>query len=186
MMRSSLPLFAAVALLSATPAYALDSHTPTPVVTVIDTQRILQESLAAKSVQKQLNSQRAKFQSETEKEENELRGAEHDLAQSRDHVSTVVYSANEQALRQRFLTEERHVEARRKLLDQSFSDGMTNVRNKLEEIVQQVAHSRGSNLVLIKQQIMWSDQTLDVTDEVLNQLNKLMPQVTIKLPPEEQ
>jgi Skp family chaperone for outer membrane proteins len=168
-------------------AHAADpkSKTPSPVIMLIDMQRILDESAAAKSVQKQLETQRAKFQSKTESEENELRQAEQDLDKAHDQMAADVYAEREQQLRQRFLAVERHVQARRKVLDQGFTDSMNEVRSSLLDIVQDVARERGANLVLTKQQALWADKEFDVTDEVLDRLNKKLPQVTVKLAPED-
>lgn len=158
---------------------------PNPVIAIIDVQRILEESMAAKNVQKQLETQRAKFQTQIEGEENGLRQAEQDLSKSRDQLAADVYADREQQLRQRFLAVERHVQARRKVLDQAFTDSMNAVRASLLEIVDTVAHERGANLVLVKQQALWVDKPLDVTDEVLGRLNAKLPQVMIKMAPEE-
>ncbi|MDX2028296.1 MAG: OmpH family outer membrane protein [Alphaproteobacteria bacterium] len=169
-------------------ALAADSSAgklPPAVVIIVDVQRILQESLAAKSVQKQLEMQRSKFQKQIESEENELRQAEQELGKSRKQVAADVYADREQQLRQRFLAVERHVQARRKVLDQAFTDSMNNVRATLLDIVNEIAQQRGANLALIKQQALWSGKDFDVTDEILGRLNKKLPQVTVKLPAEE-
>jgi outer membrane protein len=167
------------------PAYASSGSTSPTTALMVDVQRILDESEAAKGVQKQLTTQRARFQSETEKEENQLRQAEQELGKEHNHLSADAYSDREQQLRQRFIAVERHVDVRRKLLDQSFADAMNVVRDNLLTIVQTVAHEKGSNIVLVKQQILWADKALDVTDEVLARLNKTLPQVDVKMPQEE-
>jgi Skp family chaperone for outer membrane proteins len=179
-----------LAMLAAAPAYAAEAKAsetklPNPVIAIIDVQRILQESLAAKNVQQQLESQRAKFQTEIESEENGLRQAEQDLTKARDQISADAYSEREQQLRQRFLAVERHVQARRKMLDQAFTDSMNAVRASLLDIVDHIAHERGANLVLVKQQALWVDKPLDVTDDVLNRLNAKLPQVAVTMPPED-
>lgn len=158
---------------------------PAPVIAIIDMQRILQESLAAKNVQKQLEVQRAKFQTQIEGEENGLRQSEQELSKSRDQLAADVYADREQQLRQRFLAVERHVQARRKVLDQAFTDSMNAVRSSLMTIIDTVAHERGVNLVIVKQQALWVDTPLDVTDEVLKRLNTKLPELTVKMPPEE-
>jgi outer membrane protein len=176
----------AVLLLSAVPVKADNSKSlPTPAIVVVDVQRILDESMAAKSVQKQLESQRSHFQTQIEQEENGLRSAEDDLNKARDQLTADVYSEREQQLRQRFLTVERHVQARRKVLDQAFGDSMNTVRSSLLDIVNTVAHEKGANIVLIKQQVLWTDKGLDVTDEVLDRLNAKLSKVTVKMAPEE-
>ena len=181
------------AVFAAPPARAADAPKPpaagtplpAPHIAIIDVQRILEESLAAKSVQKQLETQRAKFQTEIEKEENELRQAEQDLDKAHSTLAADAYNEREQQLRQRFLGVERHVQARRKMLDQSFTDSMNTVRSSLLDIVNAVAQEHGVNMVLIKQQVLWSAKELDVTDEVLGRLNQKLSQVAVKMPPEE-
>ena len=157
---------------------------PAPIIAIVDVQRILQESMAAKSVQKQLEAQRAKFQNEIEGEENGLRTAEQDLAGQRDKLAATAYSDQEQKLRQRFSTVENHVSARRKVLDQAFTDSMNTVRDALLGVVDKVAHEHGANIVIVKQQALWTDQPLDITDEVLRRLDQTLPQVNVAMPAE--
>ncbi len=176
--------FAGPARAADEPKPAAGTALPNPHIAIIDVQRILDESFAAKSVQKQLETQRAKFQTEIEKEENELRLAEQDLDKAHPQMTEEVYAGREQQLRQRFLDVERHVQARRKLLDQAFTDSMNAVRASLLDIVNAVAQEHSVNMVLIKQQVLWSDKGLDVTDEVLGRLNQKLPQVTVKMAPE--
>ena len=157
---------------------------PSPIIAIVDVQRILQESLASKSVQKQLEAQRSKFQNEIEGEENGLRTAEQDLSKQRDKIAAQAYADQEQQLRQRFSTVENHVSERRKVLDQSFTDSMDKVRDALLGVVDKVAHEHGANIVIVKQQALWTDQPLDITDEVLHRLDQTLPQVSVAMPAE--
>lgn len=162
-----------------------DTKFPAPVVAIIDVQRILQESLAAKSVQQQLESHREKFQVEIAVEEKELRQSEQELTKSREKVKPDVYAEQEQQLRQRFLSVERNVQARRKALDQAFTDSMNVVRKNLLEVVGVIASDHGANLVIVKQQALWSDKNMDITDEVLAKLNSILPIVQVKVASED-
>ncbi len=157
---------------------------PAPVIAVVDVQRILQESSASKSAQKQLEAQRSKFQTEIGKEENSLRQAEQELANQRGQLTAQAYSEKEQQLRQRFSTVENHVQTRRKVLDQSYTDAMAAVKNALLDVVSGVSHEQGVNLVIVKQQALWTDQPLDITDEVLKRLDQKMPKIDVAPPPE--
>ena len=158
---------------------------PAPVIAIVDVQRILQESLAAKSVQKQLEAQRAKFQNAIEGEENGLREAEQELAKERDKLAAQAYAEREQQLRQRFSVVENHVQSRRKVLDQSSTDAMNAVHGALLEVTDKVAHEHGANIVIVKQQALWTDQPLDITDEVLKQLDQKMPKLDVTMPTEQ-
>jgi Skp family chaperone for outer membrane proteins len=155
------------------------------IVAIVDIQRILQSSSASKSVQSQLEEQRSKFQTQIAAEEAGLRKAEQELTKLRETAKPEDYLEREQQLQQRFLTVERHVQARRKVLDQAHTDSMNSVRNGLVDTVSQIAKERGVNLVIVKQQVIWNDQTIDITDEVLARLDKQLPNVQVKIAPEE-
>lgn len=155
------------------------------IVAIVDVQRLLQASGAAKSVQQQLDSQRSKFQTEVAGEETELRAAEQTLSKLRETAKPEDYAQQEQQLQQRFLTVERHVQSRRKALDQAYTDAMSDVRKGLIEIVSQIAKERGVNLVIVKQQVIWNDHIIDITDEVLTRLDKALPSVQVTVTPEE-
>ena len=155
------------------------------IVAIVDVQRLLQASKAAQSVQEQLDSRRGKFQTEIAAEETELRAAEQKLAKLRETAKAEDYVDQEQKLQQRFMAVERHVQARRKALDQSYTDSMNAVRKGLVDIVSQIAKERGINLVIVKQQVIWNDQVIDITDEALSRLDKALPNVQASIMPEE-
>lgn len=182
MKRFLLPAFLACALLLSGTAQAAQSS----VVAIVDVQRLLQESLAAKGVQQQLESQRSKFQAEVSGEEAELRKAEQKLAKMRDTATPQAYADEEQKLRQRFLEVERRVQSRRKALDQAFTDSMNAVREGIVNIVSAVSKEHGVNLAIVKQQVIWNDSAIDITNEVLERFNKAMPQLKVKIAPEEE
>ncbi|MDX9689525.1 MAG: OmpH family outer membrane protein [Alphaproteobacteria bacterium] len=150
-------------------------------VAIVDVQRILQASKAAKSARDQLEAQRSKFQSEISSEEADLREAEKKLIKLREEAKADAYAEEEQKLQKRFLTVERHVQSRRKALDQAFTDSMNTVRTGLVDIVSQVAKEKGFSLVVVKQQVIWNADAVDITDEVLMRLDKALPQISVKV-----
>ncbi|MDR3450436.1 MAG: OmpH family outer membrane protein [Alphaproteobacteria bacterium] len=152
---------------------------PPPIIAIVDMQRLMQDSLAAKSMKKQLDAQRSKFQNEIEGEENQLRDAEQELTKERGKTDPQAYADHEQQLRQRFATVETHVQERRKVLDQTYTDSMDAVHSALMQVVNDVAHEHGANIAIVKQQALWTDQPLDITDEVLKRLDEKLPRVTV-------
>ncbi len=149
---------------------------------VIDVQRILQESLAARSVQKQLESQRARFQSEIASKEKALNDADNELKELRNtNKNTEQLPEREQQLRQKFLAMEREVQSKRHALDAAFTNSMGAVRNALLAVVADLAKNRGIQAVLLKQQALWYDPSLDVTDAVLAKLNAQLTEVPVKI-----
>lgn len=148
---------------------------------VIDVQRVLQESLAARSVQKQLETQRAKFQNEISGREKQLNDADNELKELRNTGNGDALAEREQQLRQKFMEMERDVQTKRHALDEGFSAAMGVVRDNLLAVVERLAHERGIQAVLLKQQALWYDSTLDMTDDVLQKLNVQLVDVPVKM-----
>jgi len=177
----AMPCLAAEQPKAATPAVV--AAAPTGVkIAVVDVQRILQESLAARSVQKQLETQRAKFQAEIAEREKQLHESDAELKELRNtNANDEKLNEREQQLRQRFNEMERDVQGKRHALDEGFTNSMGVVRNGLLDVVHEIAKNRGVQAVLLKQQALWYDPSLDMTDEVLAQLNARLIDVPVKI-----
>ncbi|MCL2504856.1 MAG: OmpH family outer membrane protein [Alphaproteobacteria bacterium] len=164
-------------------AFAAEKETlPASVVAVIDIQKIMEEALASKEIQKKLDARRSQFQAEITKEENELRKAEKELAAMRDTLAVHEYSKREQQLKQRFSAVESYVRTRRKVLDQSYTIAMDAIRKAVISIIEEVSLQKGINIVIVKQNIIWTNRKLDITSDVLTLFNKKIPKINVNLP----
>jgi Skp family chaperone for outer membrane proteins len=150
-------------------------------VGVVDIQRIMRESAAAKSIQGQIEKLRASYQQEITKQENELRTAEQELNRQRTLVSPDAFNERRRQFEQKVGNLQRDVQNRKRALDQSFSTAMRNVENSLREIIEQMVAERRLNLVLIKSQTIFNAPELEMTDEVMKRLNAKLP--SVKVPP---
>jgi Skp family chaperone for outer membrane proteins len=61
---------------------------------------------------------------------------------------------------------------------------MNLVRSALLDVVDKAAHEHGANIVIVKQQALWADQPLDITNEVLKRLDQKLPKVDVAMPVE--
>lgn len=185
-MRRASCLLLLISLFICTSSWALDAKdggnkVAPSVVAIVDVQRILQKSSAASSVKKQIEEKSSHFQAQIAKEEQSLRAKEKKLAALRETAVADKYAEAEQKLRERFLFVERHVQTRRKAFDHAYNKAMKEVRASLIFIVEAAAKERGVNLVVVKQQVIWSDQTIDITDIVLEELNKQLPDIVLEI-----
>lgn len=152
------------------------------VIAIVDVPRILKESTSAKSIRKQIETHRLKFQTQIAKEEAELRGAEKELIKLREEGKKDAFVEMEQKLQARFMKVERHVQTRRKALDKAYTDSMNTVRKNLVETVAKLAKARSINMVVVKQQVIWNDEAIDLTEEVLKSLDSVLPRISIEIP----
>ena len=155
---------------------------PTPVVMVVDTNRIMAEARAMKAIRDQIERIRGSFQTEIKRDEDELRRIDQEMAQQRQVLSTEAFNQKRQDLQNRVNSLQQKTRARRQQLDGALRNAMTTVRNTLVRIVQGIAQRNGANLVVQKSDLVYADQRMEFTDEVLRQLDAQLPNVTVEIP----
>lgn len=177
----------ALALLAApaaAPAAAQQAPAPAaaPLILVVDIQAILQESGAAKGIQKQLDAQRETYQKEIASQEERLRAAEQELTKQRAVLSADAFAQKRREFEKQVGDVQRAVQTRRRALDQASQEAMNQVRSTAFEIVTGIASERKATLVLPRHQVLLVEKGLDVTDAVMERLNKRLPAVKVTVP----
>jgi len=168
---------------AAQPAAQPGGPLPTPVIAVVDVDKIRESATAAKSVRDQLTKQQSAYQADIAKQENDLRNAEQELNKQRTVLAPEAFAQRRQQFEQRVAEFQRSVQARRKQLDDAYKNSMIQVNNVVVQVIQEVATQRGASLMLPRSQIILSHPAMEVTDEVLAQVNRKLPTVKVTLPP---
>ena len=153
-----------------------------PRIIVVDIQWVQQESLAARGVQQALERQRETFQREMAGQEERLRNAEQEIARQRTQLPSEAFALRRREFEQQVIEGQRQVQERSRVLEQAMSDAMRVVQTNVMQIVAEVALERGANIVLAKHQVLIFDRSLDVTQTVLERLNRRLPDVTVNMP----
>ncbi|WP_207478811.1 OmpH family outer membrane protein [Arenibaculum pallidiluteum] len=171
------------AAFAAAPAVAQQPEAvATPIILVVDIQAIQQESAAAKAMQKQLDAQREAYQKEIASQEERLRNADQELNKQRPLLSADAFAQKRRDFEQQVVEVQRNVQVRRRAYDQAAQEAMNQIRTAAFEIITNVAGERRANLVLPRQQVLLVEKGLDVTDIVMERLNKKLPTVKVTVP----
>ena len=176
---------AGLALASAPPAAAQQRQAqgiPAPTVMVIDTNRIMAEARAMKAIRDQIDRIRGSFQAEIKRDEDELRRLDQEIGQQRQLLSPEAFNQRRQDLQQKAAALQVKARTRRSQLDGALRNAMQTVRGTLVQIVQNIAQRHGANIVVQKSDLVFADQRMEFTDEVLRQLDAQLPNVTVQLP----
>jgi Skp family chaperone for outer membrane proteins len=164
------------------PTASAEQTGPVLVVAIVDVQKILNESKAAKGVRATVEKQEAAYQKDIAQRENALRTADQDLARQRGTLSAEAFNKKRQDLQKQAETLGREVQTKRKSLDQMFQNGMGTVRDTLLKIITDIATERGATLVLSKSQVLLAANEYDVTAEALKRLDAKLPSVAVQVP----
>ena len=172
-------MMSAVLVLSfaSVPAFAQTS------IAVVDIERLLSESKAAQSIDKQLSQTREKFQTEITKHETELRAEEKKLVDSQGKLSQEAFTQNYQAFEKKVHNVRDLVQKRKATLDESYDHGLETLQKAILRIVADLAQENGYQIVLSRQHVVIAEKSLDITEAVMERLDKTLPNVTLTIKP---
>jgi outer membrane protein len=165
---------ASLSLLAAAPAMA-DTN-----VGVVNVAKIMQSSKAATSVRSQLQARQKTFQSELDAKEKQLMAEDQALVKERNSADKAAFEKKVKDFREKAAKEQRDVQAKKASLDKAFAQALEDIQKNVLDITKQVAAEKKLNLVLSNAQVLYSDASQDITDEVLKRLDAKLPTVAVK------
>jgi outer membrane protein len=154
---------------------------PVPKIGVIDVQKVLRDSKAAKSVRPEFDKMRKAFQKRVSEQEQQLRQAEQELTRQRAILAPEAFSQKRRSLSEEARRAQNSVKERRRQLDRAFKDTKNEILKNLVMVARQVAKAKKLNMLLEKQFVFLSVKTMDVTNEVIARLDKRLPKLAVKL-----
>lgn len=156
-----------------------DEQLAPAVAAVIDYQRILRESMAAESIRKQVESRRQRYQDEIAQEEQRLNEEDKELAAQRAVLSPEAFAEERRDFEGEVAAVQRMVQSRRQLLDEVSAVALAEVRNAIIDVIGGLAQRYGFNIVLPSSGVLLFSPRIDLTEEVLEQLNRKLPDVEV-------
>ncbi len=173
---------AAVALILlgtlATPAAAA-KRLPPATAAVIDYQRVFKDAKAARAIGDQVDARRQLYQEEIAREEQRLHEADKQLSEQRSVLSPEAYAERRREFERQVAEVQRKVQERRRQLDQAKAIALNEVRSAMIEIVAKLSDARGFNLVLPTSGVLLFAPQIDLTEEVIGQLDAELPSVKV-------
>lgn len=172
----------AVHLACAVPAWAEPAKLPTATVMVVDVQGALQQSVAAKSLRTQRDQFLQGFQAELEKNRASLKETESELVRQKSAMAPDAWQQKARAFEQQVFEFNQRFQRNNQAVDKSFRAGMSELSDALAQVTEELASEMGANLVLPKSQIFLHDPRMEMTQQVVERLNRKFPSVNFPTP----
>jgi Skp family chaperone for outer membrane proteins len=161
------------------PALAQIPPPPAPVIGVLSVPEVMQKSTAAQGVQTVIQQRQAQLGQDAQKARNKIQAEQSAILAQRGKVSDTTLEGKEQALRNEIAATQTKFEQRNQAIQNSGQAALGQIESELIAIIRQEAQARGMNLVLHREQVALNVDAFDITDDVVAQLNKLLPSVTV-------
>lgn len=171
-------LAAATAMAASAPPRAQERLPPT-VAVVIDHQRLLREAKAARAIRDQVETRRKLYQEQIAKEEQRLHEANKELTRQSSVLAPEALAEKRRTFERQVAEVQRMAQERRRQLDQVAAAALNDVRSAVIQIIGELSDARGFNLVLPTSGLLLFSPQIDMTDEVLKQLDRKLPNVKV-------
>ena len=158
------------------------SSPPAAVIGVLGIPDIMRASAAAQQIEKLIGERREKLNEDAQKEQAAWRDMQQSLANDRAKLSADQIRTKERELQDRITNAQKQFRDRNRIIQEAGQYGLAQIERMLIAVIRQVAESRGMNLVLHRAQVALNVNEFDITEQVVQQLNKTMP--TVVLPPD--
>jgi outer membrane protein len=158
---------------------AQDSSAVPVVIGVMDTQVVLKQSKAGKSLDTALKSKQTAIQENIREKEKGLQSQRQQLEQQRAALSQTDFQAKENQLRQKMQALRDESEKQRRDFLAARDRGFKQIITQVDKVVQEIARERGLTLIVNKSMIILSAEAWDITPEVVKRLDATLPSVKI-------
>lgn len=169
----------AAAAAPAAPAAAPAGPLPPIVAAIIDYNKVMRETKAAKGIRDQIETRRKSYQDQIAKEEQRLDGLQKELAKQRGVLSAEAFGKKRDDFQKQYLGVQRMVQERRRQLDQVSSAAYNQVKSAMVQVATDLSATRGFNAVLPASTVLLYSPQIDLTDEVIRMVDARLPSVKV-------
>ncbi|MBM3505527.1 MAG: OmpH family outer membrane protein [Alphaproteobacteria bacterium] len=153
-------------------------------IAILNVDLILQKAKAVEGIRSQVEGFRARAQEKAVKDDDALRKEEQELARQRPVLTPQAFADREREFRGKVGAFQRRTQAVFREIDVVGNQAMDEVRKSLGQIVDELSRQRDFNIVLSRSQVVYARASLDITDDVLQRLDRALPQVRVAQPQE--
>ncbi len=161
------------------PVLAKGTVPPTPIIGILSVQDVLMLSKAYQAADRELGIRRQKLNEDAQKEQLALRELAQALMRDRAKLTPEQIRAKEREYEERVNESRRKFGERNRIIQEAGQYIKAQIDRTLEQVAQQVALARGVNMVLNRAQLLGTSTEFDLTPQVAEVLNQVLPGVVI-------
>ncbi len=158
------------------------SPTPAAIIGILSVPDVLRVSTAYQQADRELGQRRQRLSDDAQKEQNTLRDLGQAFANERAKLTPEQIRAREKEYADRVNDSRRKFSERGRIIQEAGQYVMGQIERTIELVTQQVSVSRGVNVVLSRAQVLGTTADFDLTPQVADIVNKVMP--TVVIPPD--
>lgn len=152
---------------------------PQAVIGVISVPDVMRQSTAYMEAEKLLVARRDNLQQDVQKEQKAWRSEQQQIQAKARTMTSEQIQGRARQLQARVLKAQKDFRNRSRIIQEAAQVSFGQIERELIQIIQNVAASHNMNLVLHREQVALSVNELDITNDVVKELNKNLPSVFV-------
>lgn len=149
-------------------------------IAVVDVDKLIVASKAAKSVNKQFDEKRNKFVEHVKEQEDKFRAEQKGIEKQRSELSKEDFYKTAQDFEKRRINAQNKLQKERASLDQSYSKAMSKLTHTIADVCQEIADEQEIDLIITRETIIIGNKKLDITSDVMERMNKKLPSLSLE------
>lgn len=159
----------------------VNTHAAELSLAVVDIEKILNDSKASKSVQAQVEEKRKTFLAEVEAADKKLRDEQAAIEAKRETFTPEELAAKGKEFSESRMAARNKIQETKSKLDAAYAETMNKLTKTIYEVCQKIADERKIDLIITRQNIIVGSMSLDITKDVLDQLNATLPKLSLEV-----
>ena len=147
---------------------------------VVDMKKILSQSTAYQSIVEQFEDIRRKHRNTFTKQEDVIRDEESNLLKQKNVISKEAYAEKVKQLNQKINELKSKQASDAKKFENDFEKSTNKIQGALVDVLSMIAGKKGLDLDLAKSQVLLVGKEMDITDQAIQELNKVLPKISLK------
>lgn len=147
---------------------------------VLDVDKIIQESSAVVDIQKKVDTKKIAYESEINKKQSQLESEQKKLEDKKITLSKEAFEKEVKNFEKKVDDLKTYIDRKQNSLKKASIDAMSKVNDKVKTIVSDIAKEKELDVIIPTSQTLYFKDELDITAEVLSQLNKKITKVDVK------
>lgn len=152
-----------------------------PTVAIVDFHKVARESQAMTGVRQQLDGLQRNLGADTQAREQRLRALDDDLQRQKDVLSPEVFEQRRREFEREFLAARSAIQERQQRMERAYGTAMREIERKIVEVTGGIAREKDIAIVFGVNAIVIAENDFDITEQVLRELNAVLPSVTLQL-----
>lgn len=148
-------------------------------VAVVDIEAILEHSMAIKHIKSSISEISNQIQNNLTQQEIELKRIEEELVKQRGIIVEAEFNNKVNEFNKKVTAAQQEVQKQKTALEHAHSEAIAQIHKSVTTIIKNLTKKHDFNLVLFGSQVLFAESKLNITDEIIENLNQILPTVEL-------